>query len=104
MEQFDVVIIGSGPGGYFAAIRCAQKGLSAAIIEKADIGGVCLNSGCIPSKALLASAEALLHAKNAGALGIDIPTVSPNWAKMQHRRESIVAGLLNRDSHLLFNQ
>jgi dihydrolipoamide dehydrogenase len=92
MEQFDVVIIGSGPGGYFAAIRCAQKGLSAAIIEKADIGGVCLNSGCIPSKALLASAEALLHAKNAGALGIDIPTVSPIWPKIQQRRESIVAG------------
>jgi dihydrolipoamide dehydrogenase len=91
-EQFDVVIIGSGPGGYFAAIRCAQKGLSAAIVEKAEIGGVCLNCGCIPSKTLLASAEALLGAKNAGALGIDIPTVSPNWTKMQKRREAIVTG------------
>ncbi|MGA2172677.1 MAG: dihydrolipoyl dehydrogenase [Sedimentisphaerales bacterium] len=89
-EQFDVVIIGSGPGGYFAAIRCAQKGATVAIIEKAEIGGTCLNRGCIPSKALLASAEVLLEAKNAGAMGVDIPAVSPNWAKMQQRKETIV--------------
>ncbi len=59
-ENFDVVIIGSGPGGYYAAIRCAQKGATVAIIEKAETGGTCLNRGCIPSKALLASAEVLL--------------------------------------------
>ena len=50
MENFDVVVIGSGPGGYSAAIRCAQKGVSVAVIEKAEIGGTCLNCGCIPSK------------------------------------------------------
>jgi dihydrolipoamide dehydrogenase len=89
-ETFDIVIIGSGPGGYYAAIRCAQKGTSVAIIEKAETGGTCLNCGCIPSKSLLASAEVLLQAKNAGAMGVDIPTVSPNWAKMQQRKDTIV--------------
>ena len=91
-EIFDVVVIGSGPGGYYAAIRCAQKGASVAIIEKAETGGTCLNRGCIPSKALLASAEVLLQVKNAGAMGIDIPSVSPNWVKMQQRKDAIVSG------------
>jgi dihydrolipoamide dehydrogenase len=91
-ETYDVVVIGSGPGGYYAAIRCAQKGTTVAIIEKAETGGTCLNRGCVPSKVLLASAEVLLQAKNAGALGIDIPTVSPNWMKMQQRKDAIVLG------------
>jgi len=91
-ETFDVAIIGSGPGGYYAAIRCAQKGATVAVIEKAETGGTCLNCGCIPSKTLLASAEVLLQAKNAGAMGVDIPTVSPNWVKMQQRKDAIVSG------------
>jgi dihydrolipoamide dehydrogenase len=91
-EIFDVVIIGSGPGGYFAAIRCAQKGTTVAIIEKAETGGTCLNRGCIPSKTLLASAEVLLQAKNAGAMGVDIPSALPNWIKIQQRKEAIVLG------------
>ena len=91
-ERFDVVVIGSGPGGYCAAIRCAQKRASVAIVEKAEIGGTCLNRGCIPSKALLASAEVLLQAKNAAAMGVDIPSVSANWVKMQQRKDAIVAG------------
>jgi dihydrolipoamide dehydrogenase len=91
-ETFDVVVIGSGPGGYYAAIRCAQKGATAAIVEKAEIGGTCLNRGCIPSKALLASAEVLLQAKSAAVLGVDIAGVSPNWLKMQQRKEAIVVG------------
>jgi dihydrolipoamide dehydrogenase len=91
-ENFDVVIIGSGPGGYFAAIRCAQKKATVAIIEKAETGGTCLNRGCIPSKALLASAEVLLRAKNAGGMGVDVASISPNWVKMQQRKDAIVAG------------
>jgi dihydrolipoamide dehydrogenase len=90
METYDVIVIGSGPGGYYAAIRCAQKGASVAIIEKAETGGTCLNCGCIPSKALLASAETLLHAKSASAMGVDITSVSPNWPKMQQRKDTIV--------------
>ena len=56
-EQFDIVVIGAGPGGYVAAIRAAQLGMKAAIIERENLGGVCLNWGCIPTKALLRSAE-----------------------------------------------
>ncbi|MGD0077963.1 MAG: dihydrolipoyl dehydrogenase [Sedimentisphaerales bacterium] len=92
-ETFDVIVIGSGPGGYFAAIRCAQKGARVAIVEKAEIGGTCLNRGCIPSKTLLASAELLLQVKTAGAFGIDIPSVSVNWAKWQQRKDAIVGAM-----------
>ncbi len=91
-EKFNVVVIGSGPGGYAAAIRCAQKGASVAIVEKDFIGGTCLNQGCIPSKALLASAHTLLMAKNAALMGIDIPTYSANWPNIQKRKEAIVNG------------
>ena len=64
MDKFDVIIIGSGPGGYIAAIRAAQLGLKTAIIEKdKELGGTCLNVGCIPSKALLASSDHFVFAK-----------------------------------------
>lgn len=89
-ESFDVVVIGSGPGGYAAAIRCAQRGASVAVVEKGFIGGTCLNCGCIPSKALLASAHTLLMAKQAAAMGVNITEASPNWPKMQGRKDTIV--------------
>ena len=92
-EKFDVVVIGSGPGGYTAAIRCAQKGATVAIIEKGEIGGVCLNCGCIPSKALLASAHIFNLAKNAAAFGIEIENPKVNWPKMQSHKDAIVSGL-----------
>jgi len=92
-EKFDVVVIGSGPGGYVAAIKCAQKGASTAIIEKDLIGGICLNYGCIPSKALLASAHTLLMAKSAEQMGIDIPQAKPNRPKIQQRKDQIVENL-----------
>ena len=57
MADFDVVVLGSGPGGYVAAIRAAQLGLRTAIVERSEIGGVCLNWGCIPSKSLIRNAE-----------------------------------------------
>jgi len=91
-EKFDVAVIGSGPGGYAVAIRCAQKGGKVAIIEKGDIGGVCLNCGCIPSKTLLASAHIFNLAKNAGSMGIDIDNPRVNWPKVQSRKETVVAG------------
>ena len=91
-EKFDCLVIGSGPGGYAAAIRCAQRGASTAIVEKELIGGVCLNCGCIPSKALLASAHTLLSAKHAAIMGVDVGTAVPNWPKMQARKDAIVAG------------
>ncbi len=92
-ERFDVVVIGAGPGGFRAARRCTQRGASVAVIEKEFVGGTCLNWGCIPSKTLLASAHLLLQARQASELGVDIPSATPNWAKIQQRRETIVAGL-----------
>ena len=92
-EKYDVAVIGSGPGGARAARRCAQKGLSTVMIEKELIGGVCLNWGCIPSKALLASAHTCLYAKNAQTMGIEIPSVEPNWMQMQKRKNEIVEAL-----------
>src|SRR5213594_1003225 len=68
MEKFDVVIIGSGPGGYVAAIRAGQLGLKTAIVEKdKELGGTCLNVGCIPSKALLTSSDHVMFAKKEAA-------------------------------------
>lgn len=94
-EKFDVAVIGSGPGGYAAAIRCAQKGASVALIEKSNMGGTCLNCGCIPSKALLASAHTLLRVKHAAMMGIDVSSATPNWPKIQARKNAIVTGFRN---------
>ena len=70
--QYDVVVIGSGPGGYVAAIKAAQNGMKTAIVEKSELGGVCLNWGCIPTKALLKSAQVYNYAKHAASYGIEI--------------------------------
>ncbi len=91
-ESFDVVVIGSGPGGYAAAIRCAQSGASVAVVEKDCIGGTCLNCGCIPSKTLLASAHTLLMIKHAAMMGIDVNTATANWPKIQARKDAVVGG------------
>jgi dihydrolipoamide dehydrogenase len=91
-ESFDVVVIGSGPGGYAAAIRCAQSGASVAVVEKGLMGGTCLNCGCIPSKTLLASAHTLLLIKHAAMMGVDVASASPNWPKIQARKDAVVAG------------
>ncbi|MCX5638999.1 MAG: dihydrolipoyl dehydrogenase [Planctomycetota bacterium] len=91
-EHFDVVVIGAGPGGFRAARRCAQRGASVGVVEKEFIGGTCLNWGCIPSKALLASAQVLLSARQAAQVGIDIASAAPNWPKIQERKDAIVAG------------
>lgn len=92
MNKYDVVIIGSGPGGYVAAIRCAQLGLSTAIIEKyKTLGGTCLNVGCIPSKALLDSSEhfqTALH--DFDKHGIDINTPKVNLPKMMERKNQVI--------------
>jgi dihydrolipoamide dehydrogenase len=95
MEKFDVVIIGSGPGGYVAAIRAGQLGLKTAIIEKdKELGGTCLNIGCIPSKALLTSSDHFVFAKKeAQKHGIVIDGVSVDLGKMQQRKDKVVKTL-----------
>lgn len=90
-EGYGVAVIGSGPGGYAAAIRCAQRGASVAMVEKGFIGGTCLNRGCIPSKALLASAHTLLLTKRAAMMGVEIVSATANWPKIQARKDAIVS-------------
>ena len=102
-EHFDVVVIGAGPGGYVAAIRCAQLGLKTACIEKEPaLGGTCLRVGCIPSKALLESSERLVEAqKHLKEHGIEAKEVSFDLAKMLGRKDKIVKGLTDGVAHLL---
>jgi dihydrolipoamide dehydrogenase len=92
MEKFDIVIIGSGPGGYIAAIRAGQLGLNTALIEKCkELGGTCLNVGCIPSKALLTSTDHLMFVKKEAAKhGIIVDGARADLAKMQQRKDKVV--------------
>ena len=81
--KYDIIVIGSGPGGYVAAIRAAQLGKKVAIVEKADLGGVCLNWGCIPTKALLKSAQVFSYCKNAAHYGVAVEgEVKPDFEKI----------------------
>src|SRR5437660_6209138 len=92
MDKFDVLIIGSGPGGYVAAIRAGQLGLKTAIVEKdKELGGTCLNVGCIPSKALLTSTDHLMFVKKEAAKhGIVVDGARADLAKMQQRKDKVV--------------
>jgi len=92
MEKYNVVVIGSGPGGYIAAIRCAQLGMKTAIIERyASLGGTCLNVGCIPSKAMLDSSEHYYNAThNFATHGIDVKDIKPNIGQMIKRKADVV--------------
>ena len=92
MEKFDTTVIGSGPGGYVAAIRCAQLGLKTAIIERyPKLGGTCLNVGCIPSKALLDSSEHFNNAKrHFETHGINAEKLELNWPRMRQRKNDVV--------------
>lgn len=96
MKNYDVIIIGSGPGGYVAAIKAGQNNLKVAVIEKEAIGGVCLNWGCIPTKALLKSAKVYTEILNAKEYGIDIDSyenIKPNWTSIVKRKDRIVKRL-----------
>lgn len=88
--EYDVVILGGGTGGYVAAIRASQLGLKVAIVEKVKLGGTCLHQGCIPSKALLRSAEVYKQTKEAASFGIDAGTPTVNFLKVQERKEEII--------------
>src|SRR5437764_5157222 len=92
MDKFEVTIIGSGPGGYVAAIRAAQLGLKTAIVEKdKELGGTCLNIGCIPSKALLTSSDHFIFAKKEAAKhGIMIENATVDLNKMLQRKDKVV--------------
>jgi len=93
-NQFDIVVIGAGPGGYIAALKGAAMGANVAIVEKHHLGGTCLNYGCIPSKALLSSAELLHKINQASSLGVTVDgAVSFDWTKIQKRKDKVLAKL-----------
>lgn len=92
--SYDVIVIGSGPGGYVAAIRAAQLGLNVAVVEKENVGGVCLNWGCIPTKSLLKSAQALEYAKHAADYGVSISgEVKADFGAMVKRSRDVAEGM-----------
>jgi dihydrolipoamide dehydrogenase len=101
IKEYDVVIIGGGTGGYVAAIRASQLGLKAAVVEKGKLGGTCLHAGCIPSKALLRSAEVYATTKNAEEFGVIAPEVGLDFLKVQNRKEEITTRLFKGVQHLM---
>src|SRR6185436_17562055 len=87
--NYDVIVIGSGPGGYVAAIRASQLGMKTAIVEKAELGGVCLNWGCIPTKALLKSAQVFEYLLHAGDYGLKASGVDKDFSLIIKRSRSV---------------
>ena len=101
MQEFDVVVIGAGPGGYVPAIRAAQLGKKVAIVERKKIGGTCLNVGCIPSKALLRHSEMVEEIKKANSWGIGTGELSIDFPKLMKRKDQVVQTLTGGVQHLL---
>lgn len=100
-HNLDVLVIGGGPGGYTAAIRASQLGLSVGLAEKAELGGVCLNWGCIPTKSLLHTADVLREAESASELGLEISKPKFNLKKVVKRSRDVAAQLSGGISHLM---
>ena len=100
-NQYDVIVLGSGPGGYVAAIRCAQLGLKTAIIERENLGGICLNWGCIPTKALLRSAEIFHYMNHAKDYGLAAEQISADLNAVVARSRGVAKQLNQGVTHLM---
>lgn len=93
--SYDLIVVGSGPGGYVAAIRASQLGMKTAIIEKAELGGICLNWGCIPTKALLKSANVFEYINHASDFGINIKSADADFPAIIKRSREVANGMSN---------
>ncbi|MCO6484429.1 MAG: dihydrolipoyl dehydrogenase [Saprospiraceae bacterium] len=91
--QFDLIVIGSGPGGYVAAIRASQLGMNVAVVERESLGGICLNWGCIPTKALLKSAQVFEYIRHAKDYGIEVKDAKADFGKMIQRSRGVADGM-----------
>jgi len=91
--NYDIIVLGSGPGGYVTAIRASQLGMKVAIVERAELGGICLNWGCIPTKALLKSAQVFEYMKHAGDYGITVSDAKADFAAMVKRSRDVAGGM-----------
>src|SRR6202012_1341131 len=100
-ETYDCIVIGSGPGGYVAAIRAAQLGKKTAVVERDKLGGRCLNYACIPAKAVLRSADLLAEISEAGDYGLKVAGVEVDFAGVMARREKVVETLTSGVGALL---
>ncbi|MCI1692669.1 dihydrolipoyl dehydrogenase [Aneurinibacillus aneurinilyticus] len=100
-NEYDVVVLGGGTGGYVAAIRASQLGMRVAVVEKDKLGGTCLHRGCIPSKALLRSAEVYHTLKNGAQYGVEAGDIGINFLRMQERKREIVSQLHKGVQHLM---
>lgn len=100
-EKFEIAVIGSGPGGYVAAIKAAQQGKSVVLIERGELGGTCLNVGCIPTKTLLAHAHVMKIISQAASFGIQVGDVSFDYSKMKQRKDEVVLKIRKNLSGLL---
>ncbi len=101
--KYDVIVIGAGPGGYVAAIRAAQLGFNTAVVERSELGGICLNWGCIPTKALLKSAQALHYAERGADYGFTAENVQPDLAAIVARSRGVSA-TMNKGVEYLFKK
>ena len=93
MSNYDVIVLGSGPGGYVTAIRASQLGLKTAVVEKESLGGVCLNWGCIPTKALLKSAQVFEYLNHADDYGLSADNVTQDFKKIIGRSRNVASGM-----------
>ena len=95
MSKYDVIVLGSGPGGYVAAIRASQLGLKTAVVEKESLGGICLNWGCIPTKALLKSAQVFEYLKHAEDYGLSVKDYDKDFNAVVKRSRGVAEGMSN---------
>ena len=101
IQEVEILVIGGGPGGYTAAIRAAQLGFTVALVEKAELGGVCLNRGCIPTKSLLHATDVLREIRSAGDLGITVDEPQIDFERMIRRSQDVAAQLRAGVQHLM---
>ena len=92
-KKYDLIVLGSGPGGYVTAIRASQLGLKTAIVEKESLGGVCLNWGCIPTKALLKSAQVFEYLKKADSYGLKVKDFDKDFESVVKRSRNVADGM-----------